>query len=217
MINMKTIMKFFYRCNRRFIRYMTFCWCLFALAMFLVKIIFNNSYVSSSTFMAFISSMITIAAIIPFISQYATFPYSISLGMTRKDFVKGTIAFNIISLIVMELIINIIFITGRITSVIVTMPGIGNAYVRILYFGFAAGISCIFTFLAAIFYRFGFVNGISSILLLLSPLMLFRNRIFEYISWNKWGFEISSFVFLLIGLIFALLSWLVIKKAEVRV
>lgn len=216
MSDMKKIIRFFYRCNRNVIRSMSFIWLIFFLVMFFVKFIFNNSDISSSIFMAFVSSMITLAVIIPFVSQYAIFPYCISLGLSRGDFVKGTIAFNILSLIGMELIINIVFMVGRVTSVVLTMPGIGDIYARVFYFGFAVGISCIFTFIAVIFYRFGFINGISSIFLLLSPLMLFRNRIFEYISWEKWGFDISSLVFLLVGVIFAMLSWLVIKKAEVK-
>lgn len=217
MSNMKEIVRLFYRCNRGLVRYMSIVWLIFLLAMFSVKLIFRDSFISSNIFIAFVSSMITLSAIIPIVSQYMVFPYSISLGLSRREFIKGTIAFNMLSLIVMELVINAVFIAGKITTVIVTVPGIGNAYTRIMYFGYAAGISCIFTFIAAVFYRFGLVNGISSILLLLSPLMLFRNKIFEYISWEKWGFEIASLIFLIIGVIFAMLSWAVIKKAEVRV
>lgn len=217
MNDIKALIRFFCRCNRLLIRSMAFIWLVFFFTMFFVKIVFNNSDVSSSIFMAFISSMMTLSAIIPFVNQYSIFPYSISLGLSRWDYIKGTVAFNMLSIILMNIIINIVFIVGRVTSVILTMPGIGNAYTRVVYLGFALGISCIFTFIAVIFYRFGFIGGISSILIILSPIMLFRNIVFEYISWGKWGFEITSLTFLGAGVIFAMLSLAAIKKAEVRV
>jgi hypothetical protein len=185
--------------------------------MFLGKLVFKNSDISSSIFMGFVSSMMTLAAVVPLITQFSIFPYAMSLGWTRWDFIKGTIAFNILSLIFMELIINAIFIIGRVTSIIITMPGIGNAYSRILYFGFAVGVSSIFTFIGGVFYRYGFINGISSIFILLSPIMFLRHRIFDYIRWNRWGFEMFSLISIIVGVIFAMLAWLVVRKSEVRV
>lgn len=216
MSDIKSRLTLFLRCNRALLKYWSIVWALFLVGIVVSNIFFKRWNVASAIYLGMLTSMASITAALPVVNQYSIFPHCISLGWSRKEFIVGNILFNIFIIALMALIVNIIFPVGDIGSFLLVIPGMGALYTRLLYSCYGIGLSGVLMIFASVSYKYDLSYGISLILLLTSPLLLFRHYIFDYLKWNSSGFQIGAYGVLLIGAVCMVFSWLFIRKAELR-
>lgn len=155
--------------------------------------------------------------IFPFINQFQVFPQYIGMGGTRKEFLKNTILSNLIWALIINFFMNIIVI---ITNYQITTLSFGKFisifiinYISIM--GFTVCAIGICTFVASIFYKKGMAYGFASILLIMSPVILFIFPIINYFMWMD-NLMIGILGAFIIGVLAIPASWIFIKGAEVK-
>ena len=155
--------------------------------------------------------------VFPFTNQFVVFPQYIGMGGTRRDFLKNSMLSNFIAALIINFFINIIF---TITDYPIATLYVGKFASRFLInyiaiMGFTVCAIGICTFVASIFYKKGVLYGFASILLIMSPFILFIFPLVDYFMWAD-NSIIGVLCTFIIGALTIPASWIFIKAAEVK-